>query len=155
MIYTTLKDIRKHKPCEDGWEMLLSSLGKTKADDEPLAMITILDSNGLDDALWCLQVLGLEYHKLIVGLACDYAERSLKYVLEGETRPAGCIRVTRLWIEGKATLEEVQVAEDAAAAAAGDAQRSAWVAAGAAQAAEKEWQAKRFREVMTQMGAMK
>ena len=57
MIYastTTLNAIRYAKPCKDGWEKLLASLGKTKADNEPLNLIAILDSNGLDDALWVL-----------------------------------------------------------------------------------------------------
>ena len=53
MLTTTLNDIRKHGPCRDGWEKLLAHLGKTQADDEPLPFETILDSNGIDDALWC------------------------------------------------------------------------------------------------------
>jgi hypothetical protein len=50
---TTLKKIRAHSPCASGWSTLLGNLGKTKADDEPLAITTIFESNGLDDALWC------------------------------------------------------------------------------------------------------
>ena len=37
-ITTTLSAIRKHRPCHYGWEKLLASLGKTKADNEPLEM---------------------------------------------------------------------------------------------------------------------
>jgi len=51
---TTLKLIRDAKPCEEGWTKLLKHLGKTKADYEPLSLLTVLDSNGLDDALWVL-----------------------------------------------------------------------------------------------------
>lgn len=51
---TTLNRIRSAHPCEGGWEKLLRHLEKTKADDEPLDLLTILDSNGLDDALWVL-----------------------------------------------------------------------------------------------------
>jgi len=54
---TTLNKIRDHAPCRDGWEKLLKHLGKTKADDEPLSLLTILESNGLDDALWCLRAV--------------------------------------------------------------------------------------------------
>lgn len=57
---TTLSEIRAAGPCEDGWQKLLKHLGKTKADDEPLPLLTILDSNGLDDALWCLLAPSLE-----------------------------------------------------------------------------------------------
>ena len=54
---TTLNKIRSHGPCTEGWTKLLKNLGKTKADDEPLAITTILESNGLDDALWCLRAV--------------------------------------------------------------------------------------------------
>ena len=52
---TTLNAIRDHGPCTNGWRKLLRALGKDSADDEPLSIITVLDSNGVDDALWCLQ----------------------------------------------------------------------------------------------------
>ncbi len=52
MITTTLRQIRQHSPCREGWRTLLSALGKTEVDDEPLPL-----TNGLDDALWCLQTL--------------------------------------------------------------------------------------------------
>jgi hypothetical protein len=51
---TTLNRIRAASPCRDSWEKLLKHLGKTAADDEPLHLLTVLDSNGLDDALWVL-----------------------------------------------------------------------------------------------------
>ena len=54
---TTLNKIREHKPCSDGWEKLLKALGKTMADDEELSIFAILESNGLDDAIWCLRAV--------------------------------------------------------------------------------------------------
>lgn len=51
---TTLNQIRSQKPCEDGWKKLLTYLGKTKADDAPLTILSVLESNGLEDAIWCL-----------------------------------------------------------------------------------------------------
>lgn len=54
---TTLNKIREHNPCKEGWEKLLSALGKTKADDEELSLLTILDSNGFDDAVWCFRAV--------------------------------------------------------------------------------------------------
>jgi hypothetical protein len=48
---TTLAAIRSHLPCESGWRRLLAHLDKTAADDEPLPILTVLESNGLDDAL--------------------------------------------------------------------------------------------------------
>ena len=52
---TTLNEIRKHHPCGDGWAKLLSHLGKTTPDDELLSLETVFESNGLNDALWCLR----------------------------------------------------------------------------------------------------
>jgi hypothetical protein len=57
---TTLNEIRAHSPCQGGWEKLLKYLGKTKADDEPLHLLTILESNGFDDATWCLRAASLD-----------------------------------------------------------------------------------------------
>lgn len=54
---TTLNQIREHSPCAEGWEKLLRTLGKTKADDEPVSITQVLDSNGLEDALWCLRAV--------------------------------------------------------------------------------------------------
>ena len=51
---TTLSRIRDEEPCKNGWAKLLAHLGKTAADDEPLDLLTVLDSNGFDDALWVL-----------------------------------------------------------------------------------------------------
>ncbi len=51
---TTLARIRAASPCQGGWTKLLDHLGKTSSDDEPLPLLTVLDSNGLDDALWVL-----------------------------------------------------------------------------------------------------
>jgi hypothetical protein len=74
---TTLNEIRKFNPCKDGWEKLLKFLNKTKADDEPLLMSTILKSNGLSDAIWCLRVFHGDHRQAVVDFACDCAESVL------------------------------------------------------------------------------
>ena len=58
MLATTLNKIRKHEPCQGGWNKpLLSSLGKTKADDEHVTLEHILESNGINDAIWALRAV--------------------------------------------------------------------------------------------------
>ena len=136
---TTLNKIREHSPCEDGWIKLLKHLGKTKADDEPLDLLTILESNGLDDALWCLRTLPKEHHLMMHSLACDFAERALRFVTPSETRPAAAIAAKRAWLRGEITDEQLDAARDAARAAA----RAAW-------AAEVSWKTAHFRSVLTQ-----
>jgi hypothetical protein len=54
---TTLNKVRSHSPCEAGWKKLLNTLGKTKADDEELSILTILNSNGIEDAIWCFRAV--------------------------------------------------------------------------------------------------
>jgi len=144
MVNTTLNAIRKHIPCEEGWEKLLKSLGKTKADDEPLPLVTILDSNGIDDAVWCLRALGEEHQRDIRLFACDIAEGVL-YLFQkqcpDDKRPRQAIETARRYAMGKATKEELAGAWDAADAAA----RAVRVAAGDAEAAvEKKRQAQLF-----------
>ncbi len=56
-MYTTLNKLRKHDPCYDGWRTLLKQLKKSKADDEPLHLLTILESNDLEDAIWALRAV--------------------------------------------------------------------------------------------------
>ena len=134
-ITTTLKQIRKHSPCEDGWEKLLKHLGKTKADDEPVKFSFILKNNGIDDALWCLRALPSEYHGRIRHLTADYAERVLHlYEKEhpNDKRPRRAIQAVRDFADGKITEEEMAASWAAARAAARDA---SWAAARAARAA--------------------
>ena len=50
----TLNLIRSKSPYEEGWIKLLINLNKTQGDDEPLNLLTILNSNGLEDTLWVL-----------------------------------------------------------------------------------------------------
>lgn len=54
---TTLNKIRKHSPYKGSWEKLLKYLGKTKADDEELDLLTILDNMGIEFAIWCLRAV--------------------------------------------------------------------------------------------------
>jgi hypothetical protein len=54
---TTLNKIRAHLPCADGWQKLLKHLGKSGPDDQELDLLAVLESNGFDDALWCLRAV--------------------------------------------------------------------------------------------------
>ena len=57
MTTTTLNRIRAASPCADGWKKLLAGLNKTEADDQPLPLVTILDINGIEDAIWALRCI--------------------------------------------------------------------------------------------------
>ncbi len=170
MITTTLNAIRAHSPCASGWTKLLAYLGKTSADDEPLPLLTVLESNGLDDALWCLRVLGPKHY----GWAREYAVWCARQVqhLMTDSRSLAALDVAERYARGEATKEErtaarsaawaaesaarsaaesaAWAAESAAWAARSAAESAAWAAAeSAAWAAARSTQANRLREVLT------
>ena len=113
---TTLAAIRAASPCEEGWRKLLGTLGKTSADDEPLDLLTVLDSNGLDDALWVLSY-AMPDDRLARHFHAWCAEQVL-HLFEAE-RPND----TR--VRDQIAMLRNDEADDAARAAAGDAARAA------------------------------
>ena len=127
----TLNAIRKHTPCQSGWTKLLTTLGKTQADDEPLSLRVILDSNGLDDALWCLRALGPEHHGRI-RLYAVWCARQVQHLMT-DPRSIAALDVAERYAHGNATDGELDVAGAAARTAAWDIARTA--ARDAAQAA--------------------
>ena len=134
----TLNAIRAHGPCEDGWRTLLAYLGKTGADDAPLSLATVLESNGFDDALWCLRCVK-DRDGAIRLLACDFAQAVAN--ANTDARVQAAIDAARRYAAGNATDAEMKAARKAARAASAavprDASRAwardaAWAAAEAA-----------------------
>lgn len=177
MLYTTLKQIKKCGPCGQdpepdgslrGWLKLLSYLGKTYSDDEPLGFDVILESNGLDDALWCLRSVD-GYDREIRLLACDYAEHVLPIYekIYPDTRLRNFITTWRKYANGEATIEELHAAAATVYAAAyadyadyadydgvyADACAFVYSAAAhATDAVEMEWQHEHFIDWLNQIG---
>jgi hypothetical protein len=136
---TTLNKIRAHSPCSDGWRKLLTNLGKTEADDEPLALTTIFESNGLDDALWCLRAVdGHEREMRLFAVACA---RRWQHVVT-DKRSLDALDVAERFANGLATQTELSTARAAAGAAA----RAAARAAAGAAAWDAAWAAARAAE---------
>lgn len=146
MLTTTLNEIRSHGPCglkpdpetgeREGLCLLLHYLGKTTTDDESLPIEVILDSNGLDDALWVFD--RTQDKRLWVMLAVTFARR-VQHLMADE-RSTNALDVAERWARGQATDAELETARDAA----WDASRAAW---DAAVDAEREWQASELRRV--------
>ena len=106
---------------------MLKYLGKTSPDDEPLPLLTVLDSNGFDDTLWCFRAVdavdGFEKEKQL--LAITFA-REVEHLMPAESKKA--LDVFERYVNGLATQEEF-------AAAAAAARSAAWAAVAAADAA--------------------
>jgi hypothetical protein len=144
MITTTLNRIREHSPCTEGWVKLLAHLGKTKADDEPLPFAVIIDSNGLDDALWCCRAE--PQHAKEWRLFAVRCARRVQHLMT-DPRSLAVLDVAERHANGLATDSEFAAARaaawDAARDAAGAAARAAARAAAgdAADAADAAWDA--------------
>jgi hypothetical protein len=127
---TTLNKIRALAPCRDGWEKLLRHLSKTEADDEPLSIETILDSNGLDDALWCLRAVDGQDREL--RLYAVWCARRVEHLMS-DPRSVAALDVAERYARGRATDEEREVAGGMAVAA--------WASHAATEWAVAEWAA--------------
>jgi len=126
---TTLKKIRAHSPCAEGWTQLLAHLGKTKADSTPLPLSVILESNGLNDTLWCLQAVdGFEREKRLFAVWCA---RQVQRLIT-DPRSLAALDVVEQFANGQASLEELAAAATWAADAREAARDAAWAAANAA-----------------------
>lgn len=131
MITTTLNKILEHDPCGQekesgcGLGKLLSYLGKTETDDEPLSLLTILESNGFDDALWALRSTenyDREIRLFSAWCACeslDFYEKEHPH----DMRPRLAIESAMLYAEGEISTSEMAAASDAASDAASAAQK--------------------------------
>ena len=114
-MHTTLNEIRAHEPCKDGWTKLLKHLGKTEPDDEPLRFVTILDSNGIIDAIWCLRVRPA-YDLKVMEFKLKCARRVESLDKSGKAKK--CLDVVEKFIKGEANIEDLDLAYASAASAA-------------------------------------
>jgi hypothetical protein len=96
-------------------------------DNDPINLLTILESNGLEDALWTLRATTENHDKVAQLMAADFAEEVLpiwqKY--SQDKRPQLAIQASRDFAHGRTTLEQ----RDVATATAWDATRTATRAA--------------------------
>ncbi len=126
MYYTTLNKIRERRPCREGWEKLLKSLNKKRGDNEPLHLKVILDSNGVNDALWALRTLD---DPRIVRLFTVRCVRQVQHFLIDE-RSIRALDVAERFAIGEASDEELRFAW-------GEARRAVWDALGRAETQEE------------------
>lgn len=133
MITISLNQIKKHYPRKSGWQTLLASKGGNKADmSAQFPLADIIESNGLDDALWALRCLP-EYNSLWRKLAVSYA-RDVQHLMTDECS-INALDVAWRHSDGLATdaeLDAARAAAWAAAEAAWDARGAAWTASWAA-----------------------
>lgn len=117
---TTLGAIRKHGPCAVGWSKLTHALGTSEPATE-VSLLQILESNGLDHALWSARAFDTPKAERFWRLfACACAEATLpiwEHQFPEDGRPRLAIATARRFADGEATLSELHAAEAAALSA--------------------------------------
>lgn len=139
---TTFQRLRDAGACQDGYRKLAKHLGGVDAYgmDKPINLLVILDSNGLDDTLWCLRATEQDATKIVRLFAADCAESVLHHyesLVPNDDRPRKAIQAARDHANGLIDDAARDAARAAAWAAACDAacdaaRDAAWAAAWAA-----------------------
>jgi len=83
MLYVTLKELRDKQACISGYNRLVSSLRNTEykglssysrfRSEAPISLSYILESNGIEDALWVVDSFGLDPGPFARACALDVA----------------------------------------------------------------------------------
>ena len=113
---TTLVKLKDKGVCIDGYRKLIKHLGADYPADKPINLLTILDSNGVQDMLWCLRATREDCVKIRCYMAADFAESVLHIFAKkypNDDRPAKAIQAARDFADSK-----INKSADAAAAAA-------------------------------------
>ena len=138
---TTLNLLRRHSACESGYRKLIRALGDQYPKDEPINLLTILASNGVQDMLWAMRATVEDSTAARCMIAADCAE-SVFHIFEeqfpNDNRPRLAIQAARDFAAGKISARAAEAAGDAArAAGAAGAAGAAWAAGDAARAARE------------------
>ena len=109
-LYTTLKLIKEHQPCTEGYRKLRRALGKGWGADRKIPLVRILETNGMDDAIWALRAVDhrqrAKRDRLCRLFALDCAEHvlfMLERVCPGDDRLRKMLQAAREFVRGEAT----------------------------------------------------
>ena len=110
---TTLNQIKSLKPCRPGWIELLVSLDKTEADDMPLDVLHILESNGVTDFFWLYEQLNPPI-ELSISIGVDFLESILDTDNRNSEDKRLCLAIetTKKWLANP-TNENWEKSKDA------------------------------------------
>ena len=114
-ITTSLKQIKAHDPCSDGYAKLVKALGKDYDEETPITFKNIYESNEYNDTLWALRAVDPKFYPLWRHFAVDCAE-DVKHLMTDE-RSLNALKVARKHANRKATDKELAAARAAAGAA--------------------------------------
>lgn len=145
MLHTTLKLCKVNKACTDGYRTLKKSLPKDHKKTDLIPLTHVIESNGLEDALWALRATVEDSDYLARAFAIWCARECLQYwekEYPDDDRVKNCIDIAEQYNNGQANDDDLQAAEYTASSAAysaayfeADAVYAAYAAARSAMAA--------------------
>lgn len=145
-LYTTFRLLREHDACADRYRHLAAALGgeNSYGDDTPIPVLRILETNGLDDALWAFRAIPPEQAEARDRMARLFACACARYTPVGDGRSAWDL------MDDERSRRAVEVAERFALGIASEAElAAAWAAAwAAAGAAARAWQAEQLEAML-------
>ena len=141
----SVQDILDFKPCDRYTENHIIDLFKSVGCKKYITLDKIVQLDiSVDDLFWLILrpefIPEKELHLFAIWCFEKIAQPIWEKYYPNDNRPQEAIRIKKLWLEGKATIEELEATGEAAREAAGAA---AWAAAGAAAwaAAWAAWEA--------------
>ena len=140
MINTTFAKAKEARACIRSYRKMAKALGGIEeyGKDTPIPLLKVLETCGLQDAIWCLQCTLESSENILIEFACRCAEHVL-YIFENaypnDSRPRQAIEAARICITNKTKAAGVAVYATKAAVAGVYATKAAEAAVYAARAA--------------------
>ena len=159
MLHTTLTLLRRFNACgqttaDGSYNKLRASLPADLTDDTPITLLHVLESNGIEDAIWALRATAEPTGKnMAAEMAIRSAER-VQYLFDkkfpNDSRIRECNEATRAYGRGEITLGALREKQAAAAAAYSAAAADAAADAAYSAAADAAAREADYRELLTQ-----
>ena len=154
MLYTTLRLLREQDACSSGLSTLIASLpakhsDADRAESEEISLAHILESNGLEHAIWALRATTVDARKIAARMAIDFAYQVLdnfERQFPADRRPRTALETATAFLDKKITPADLAAARSAYMAESA-ARLAAWSAAwSAAESAESAAESARKKQ---------
>ena len=109
--YTTIEKISSFEPGDQDLGFLLKCINKTNTNKGPLSLIDILDSAGLENALWCMRACDLISKD--ARLFAVWCARQVQHLMTDD-RSIMALDIAERFANGNATYDELFIAHDSA-----------------------------------------
>ena len=104
----TLRLVQQHKPYSSMWKTLVKAHGGVSADfGKSFPLSTVLDSNSLEDTLWCFKCLP-EYEAVFARFTLFLIRHAERYT--NDKRVPYCKSIIKEYVKGEVSTDELGIA---------------------------------------------